>query len=447
MGMGADGYFTGSGYTLEFYRQATPVWLRFAALLCGHRAPPLERPFRWVDLGCGQGLTALFVAAAHPGAEICAFDFDPGHVDHAATLARAAGLANVTAEAVAFAELAVRPAQRDVDFIALHGVWSWVSAAQRQHIITYIDRNLAPGGLVYVSYNTLAGWAAMLPVQRYLYQYGQAHPGPAAAVLAGAMAQLEAAEAGGAAFFRDNPTVAARLADMRRMAPRYLAHEFLHAHWMPSDFAEVATAMAQARCAFVGSATLLDNFAPFVVPPGMAALGDEVTPLAEALRDFGGGQTLRRDIFRRGGERPPAGEITRCLDEMTLFGMGVSVAEDFSVQTRYGARAVLEPGLYQPLAARLEGGTLPLAELRAALTDASALPQIAAVLAAAGLAHPELPGAPGRAAAMALNKAIGRANADGATIDLLAAPVLGSAVPKGRDQIFLERVGSGNSAL
>jgi len=442
MDAGADGYFAGGGYTMEFYRQATPVWLRFAALLCGHRAPRLDRPFRWVDLGCGQGLTALFVAAAHPGAEICAYDFDPGHIDHARTLAQAAGLENVTLEAASFAELAARPGAADVDFIVLHGVWSWVSAAQRQHLIDYIDRRLAPGGLVYISYNTLAGWAAMLPVQRYLYHYAQAHPGPPAAMREGALSQLAAAEAAGAAFFRDNPAVAARVADMRRMVPRYLAHEYLHAHWMPSDFPEVATAMARARCSYVGSATLLDNFAPFTVPPGMANLLDEATPLVEALRDFGGGQTLRRDIYRRGAERPPAGETARSLDDITLFGMGVPLEDGLSVQTRYGARAVLEPGLYHPLVARLESGVLPLAELRAALTDTGALPQIAAVLAAGGMGHPELPGAPGRASAAALNEAIRRANEDGAAIELLAAPVLGSAVPRGRDETFLKKVGS-----
>jgi hypothetical protein len=282
----------------------------------------------------------------------------------------------------------------------------------------------------------------MLPVQRFLHQYAQAHPGPAAPVLEEAMAALAAAEAAGAAFFRDHPAVSARLAEMRRMAPRYLAHEFLHAHWMPSDFAEVAAAMGEARCHYVGSATLLDNFSPFAVPPGMAGFAAQVTPLAEALRDFGGGQTLRRDIFRRGGEKPPAGEVARCLDEISLFGMGVPPAQGMSVQTRFGARAVLEPGLYEPLVARLEAGSLPLAALRAALTDESALPQIAAVLAASGLGHPELPGAPGRAAAAALNEAIGQANRDGAAIDLLAAPVLGSAVPHGRDETFLQSVGS-----
>jgi SAM-dependent methyltransferase len=437
-----DGYYAGGGYTLEFYRQATPVWLRFAALLCGHRAPRLDRPFRWVDLGCGQGMTALYVAAAHPAAAIHAYDFDPGHIDHASGLARDAGLGNVTLQATAFAELAARPGGGDVDFIVLHGVWSWVSAAQRAHITAYIARNLAPGGLVYVSYNTLAGWGAMLPVQRFLYQYSLAHPGPPAPVIEGAMAQLAAAEAAGAAFFRNNPSVAARLADMRRMDPRYLAHEFLHAHWMPSDFAEVAAAMATAGCAYVGSATLLDNFAPFTVPPDMAGLGAEATPLAEALRDFGGGQTLRRDIFQRAGAPPPADEIARGLDETVLFGMGVAAPAGFGVQTRYGARAVLEPGLYGPLLARLEAGRLPLAELRAALTDASALPQIAAVLAASGMGHPELPEAPGRATATALNEAIAQANSDGAGIEWLAAPLLGSAVPAQRDKDFLERVGS-----
>ena len=72
-------------YTTNFYREITPVWLATDPLLLGQRPPDLTRPFRYADLGCGNGFTALVVAATCPRAEVWGFDFNPTHIEMART--------------------------------------------------------------------------------------------------------------------------------------------------------------------------------------------------------------------------------------------------------------------------------------------------------------------------------------------------------------------------
>ena len=65
-----DGYVTDVTYTSNIYREATPSWLALTALLFAQRPPDLARPFRYADLGCGNGMTAVVVAATCPHAEV-----------------------------------------------------------------------------------------------------------------------------------------------------------------------------------------------------------------------------------------------------------------------------------------------------------------------------------------------------------------------------------------
>ncbi len=77
------GYVTDVVYTNNFYRETTPAWLASTALLLGHRPPDLAGAFRYADLGCGNGFTALTVAATSPQAEVWGFDFNPAHIEAA----------------------------------------------------------------------------------------------------------------------------------------------------------------------------------------------------------------------------------------------------------------------------------------------------------------------------------------------------------------------------
>ena len=66
----------------------------------------------------------------------------------------------------AFAEFCARPDLPDFDFIGLHGIWSWISDENRAVIVDFIRRKLKVGGVLYISYNTQPGWAAIVLVKK-----------------------------------------------------------------------------------------------------------------------------------------------------------------------------------------------------------------------------------------------------------------------------------------
>jgi SAM-dependent methyltransferase len=226
-------------------------------VLCGYRPRPLENPFRWCDTGCGQGFTALGVAALYPHAEVFGIDYNPSHIENATRLASEAGLSNVMFSDASFEALANAPENTwpKMDFIVLHGVWRWVSATQRQHILRFIARHLAPGGIVYNGYNALAGWAAMLPVQKLLRHIRATQPGDSGQIIAAGHEALRVMLQNNAALFSDNPIVARRLEFLNQQDQNYYAHELLHEHWTPFSPDEVAA--DSLRCNAVSSAAQL----------------------------------------------------------------------------------------------------------------------------------------------------------------------------------------------
>ena len=58
-----------------------------------------------------------------------------------------------------------------LDYIALHGIRSWVSDENRDVIVNYIREKLKPGGVYYIDYKTLPGWATFLRLQQLLNEH------------------------------------------------------------------------------------------------------------------------------------------------------------------------------------------------------------------------------------------------------------------------------------
>ena len=63
-------------YPITYQRETAPSWLNYAAALGGGGARDLTRRFRYLELGCGRGYSALLHAAAHPTGEFVAIDRD-----------------------------------------------------------------------------------------------------------------------------------------------------------------------------------------------------------------------------------------------------------------------------------------------------------------------------------------------------------------------------------
>ena len=50
----------------------------------------------------------------------------------------------------------------------MHGIWSWINDANRQHILKFIARFLKPGGATYVSYNAKPGYSPIAPLRELM---------------------------------------------------------------------------------------------------------------------------------------------------------------------------------------------------------------------------------------------------------------------------------------
>ena len=61
-----DGYVVDTPYTESIFADLNPAMFSMAAVLMGQ--PPINpsKPSTWIDLGCGNGLTACMVAARRP---------------------------------------------------------------------------------------------------------------------------------------------------------------------------------------------------------------------------------------------------------------------------------------------------------------------------------------------------------------------------------------------
>ena len=92
-----SGYVADIAYIEGFYLQQSPARMALACLF-GNVAVDLPEPDDaacYLELGCGVGIGALLTAAANPGWQVTAIDYNPAHIAIAAGLARAARLDNI----------------------------------------------------------------------------------------------------------------------------------------------------------------------------------------------------------------------------------------------------------------------------------------------------------------------------------------------------------------
>jgi SAM-dependent methyltransferase len=289
--------------------------LRLVAGLNGVPAPP-DEDFDYCELGAGNGDTLATLAAANPSARFVGVDFNPEHVAFATALANRGGLSNVRFLERDFEDLD----KEDLplfDFIGAHGILSWVSAAKRKAIVAFAASRLKPGGLFYVSYNALPGWAAVEPLRRLMLNHS--------ATVAGAT--LDRAREGfrfaqhfaeaGAGYFANHPTAKSMLALMQKGGLSYVVHEYFHAHWQPMYFADLAHEMAASDLGFVGQMPLYLNIRDLAIPPALKEVAKSaVDRIAfETLKDFAVNELFRSDVFIKG-------KATRSEQEMRFYFEG-----------------------------------------------------------------------------------------------------------------------------
>lgn len=150
------GYVADIGYTHGYFTELNPLRARLALLQSGIAPPPKSGTA--CELGFGQGLSVNIHAAA-TDCSWWATDFNPSQAGFAQSLADTSG-AHANLSDQAFEEFCNRDDLPMFDFIGLHGIWSWISDANRSVLVKFIHSRLKVGGLLYISYNTQPGWAS-----------------------------------------------------------------------------------------------------------------------------------------------------------------------------------------------------------------------------------------------------------------------------------------------
>ncbi|MEW5774484.1 MAG: class I SAM-dependent methyltransferase [Thermodesulfobacteriota bacterium] len=296
-----DGYCTETPYSEEFISALAPAELRLPLVLAGLVPPPLEEGFEYCELGCGQGLTTALLAAAYPQGRFTATDFNPVHIAHARRFCAERGIANAAFFDDAFAEFAARDLPQ-FDYVALHGIWSWVSAGQREVLLDFLARKLKVGGVAYVSYNAKPGKLLHDPLRRLFRDLSGDPAAPAEHRAARGMELLSRCLEEPCGVFRiikERPRIVENLA---RKEAAYLAHEYMNEHWESFYCDQVHADLARARLSYVATLDPVLNMEALSVPPALAEDYRRLPGAAQKLvfRDLALNVAFRKDLFVRG---------------------------------------------------------------------------------------------------------------------------------------------------
>ncbi len=435
-----QGYVTEIEYTQGFYKEMAPLNLELAALIKGFDAPPTSRPYHWIEVGCGHGLTANLLAAANPQAKFYALDFNPLHVRNARELAAAGGLANIEFFEDSFEEAL----QRDLppmDYFILHGVYSWITPENRAHIVALIRKLLKPGGLVYVSYNCLPGWSGKAPVRRLMTEHAKRRGGPITQRFMAARDFAKSLKEAGCAYFNQHPTAAHLIDHISGQSSNYLVHEYLNEAWELLYHSDVVSEMHGAKVNFIASATLVENADNATIPanlkPLLAQEGDPV--MRELIKDFAVNQQFRRDIFARGARRlSPAESLARA--SALRFCLAAPPEKCNPVIRVPLGEATLQADIFNPIVETLAKGPQTVAALTAATgKDIGLVLNTLTLMAGANYVQPMLADAgQGQKSAAQFNAALIRRATLGHESMALAARNLGNGAQASLlDQLFI----------
>lgn len=298
-----SGYVADIGYTYGYYNELNPHRGTLAFLNAGF-VPPTTGVH--CELGYGQGLSVNIHAAAS-GSSWYGTDFNPSQTAFAKSLQLQSGAhAELTDEA--FEEFCNRSELPEFDSIGLHGIWSWISDENRSVIVDFILRKLKVGGAVYVSYNTLPGWATFAPIRHLMTEHAAVMGASGDGVVGRIDRALDFAQKlfeTNPAYVRANPNAAERLKKVSLQDRNYLAHEYFNKDWHPMHFGTMSEWLASSKLTFACSAHYMDHIdAVNLTSEQQNLLSTIADPVfKQSVRDFMVNQQFRRDYWIKGARK------------------------------------------------------------------------------------------------------------------------------------------------
>jgi len=297
------GYVSELGYTYGYYAELNPSRVDLCLLQKGLQPPKISHA---LELGFGQGVSVNIHAAASD-VVWSGTDFNPSQANFARQVAAQSGATAYLHDA-SFQEFLSSDKTPEFQFIGLHGIWSWISDANRQAIVNIIRTKLAVGGVVYMSYNTLPGWAGLAPMRYLMTQHAKV----LGSAGEGIINRIEDAFHFSERLFElnpkyllANPQAAGQIKKIKEQNRHYLAHEFFNKDWHPMHFSTVAELLAEAKLEFASSATFSANVDDINFTAEQRQFLSDIpdATLRETTKDFILNQQFRKDYWVKGPVR------------------------------------------------------------------------------------------------------------------------------------------------
>lgn len=295
-----QGYVTDISYTKGYYSTLNPLRIKLCFLAQRLMPPKIKNA---CELGFGQGITLNF-NATNPSISWCGTDFNPSQASFAQHLCEISQ-APLRVFDDSFEEFINRDAPQ-FDFIALHGIYSWVSSEVREQIRAFIRKKLRYGGVVMLSYNTQAGWASISPLRELIRAYSS-YLTPT-----GKPSSVRTRE--GLDFVEElmklpstetikNPQIISMLQTLNKMDDTYLAHELLNENQIAFNFLEISKEMESAKLEFGTYAGFGDHLSNIQLSEQERDILSRVShsrPIYEMLKDLMFATSFRSDYWVRG---------------------------------------------------------------------------------------------------------------------------------------------------
>ncbi len=278
--------------------ESHPRNLQALAWLFGIDAAQPDR-CRVLELGCASGGNLLPMAFYLPAGRFIGIDLYENQVAAGRARAEALGLRNIELRQGDIAQLDAAELGT-FDYVIAHGVYSWVPDTVRERLLALARGVLAPGGIAFVSYNTLPGWR-MRGMLRDLLRYAVRERSEPAAQLRAARDALD--RVGHAVRGLDALSaryLAAEIARLRTKPDSYLFHEYLAAENRPLLFRDFIGRAAAAGLRHVCDTDLSTRYPAALGDGAEAALADLADPIErEQYLDFVVNRNFRRSLLCR----------------------------------------------------------------------------------------------------------------------------------------------------
>lgn len=254
-------------YPTAIFPETHPDRLGAIARLHGVAAAEAGRA-NVLEVGCGDAMNLLAMAAAAPEARFTGFDIAPTTIERGQARADAAGLDNVRLEVRDLVE-AAGGLDGHFDYVIAHGLYAWVPEPVREALLVLLGRVLAPGGIGFVSYNTLPGGYFRMAVRDLMRHFIPDGADPATALRTAREVLRQFAEPRD----DDGPVLAGyrhQAEQTLKQPDGLLFHDQLGAEYHPQLHSAVCAAAERAGLTFLadaGRGRLDDGFLPEGVAP------------------------------------------------------------------------------------------------------------------------------------------------------------------------------------